>query len=439
MNYSLVLLLADGDWPQFVRFWSLRDPAVRAALAGVLFLGVSSGLLGAFIVLRRLSLLGDSLGHAVLPGVCLGFLVAQAKDPRWIFGGALAAALVASWLITLIGRRSVLKPDACMGLVMSGFFGIGYMLLTRIQQLPFGSRQSGLNQVLFGQASAISERDLWFMGVATLVIVLGVGLAYKELTLTSFDEQFAATIGVPTRTVHYLLMTLVALSIVISIQAVGVVLLSAMLITPAAAAWLLTDRLPVMLLLSVLFATAGGVLGLNASFMGRNLPTGPFIVVTLSGIFAGAWCLAPQHGLLQRWLRRRRHRLRAQRENVLKSIYLAAEASQAAGGTPPVPIAVSLARLAGYRDESPPKLHAALRPLVRRGLIDVAAEQVVLTPLGAERAIEIIRNFRLWERFLTEEASLPVDHTQAGAEQLEHILSPDLARELEARLSDGKS
>ncbi|HEY2253083.1 MAG TPA: metal ABC transporter permease, partial [Planctomycetaceae bacterium] len=150
-------------WTQIVRFWSFQDASVRTATAGVLLLAISSGTLGCFIVLRRLSLLGDSLGHAVLPGVCLGFLVTWTKDPRWILTGALVSALLASWLIGFIRRHSRLKPDVVMGLVLSGFFGVGTVILTRIQHLPAGN-QSGLNQFLFGQASAISEQDLWFMG-----------------------------------------------------------------------------------------------------------------------------------------------------------------------------------------------------------------------------------------------------------------------------------
>src|SRR5882724_10864706 len=139
-------LLADttaGLWHQVFRFWSFQDAAVRTATAGVLLLAISSGTLGCFIVLRRMSLLGDSLGHAVLPGVCLGFLVNLRKDPWWILSGALASALAASWLIGFVRRHSRLKSDVVMGLVLSGFFGVGTVLLTRIQQIPAGT-QSGL-------------------------------------------------------------------------------------------------------------------------------------------------------------------------------------------------------------------------------------------------------------------------------------------------------
>src|SRR5579872_2027103 len=229
-----------GIWTQIVRFWSFQDASVRTATAGVVLLAISSGTLGCFIVLRRLSLLGDSLGHAVLPGVCLGFLVTWTKNPWWILTGAVLSALLASWLIGIIHRQSRLKPDVAMGLVLSGFFGIGTVLLTRLQNFPAGS-QSGLNQFLFGQASAIIDQDVAFMAALSIIIVGCVLLTFKELVVTSFDEGFALAIGLPVRGLHYLLMTLTALAIVISIQAVGVVLVSAMLITPAASALLFTD------------------------------------------------------------------------------------------------------------------------------------------------------------------------------------------------------
>lgn len=430
-------------WAQILRFWSLQDPSVRTALAGVVLLGVSCGTLGSFVVLRRMSLMGDSLGHAVLPGICLGFLVTKTKDMRWIFLGAVISALLGSWLIGLIGRHSRLKPDTCMGLVLSGFFGLGTVLLTRLQQFPYGN-QSGLNQFLFGQASAISEQDLWLMGILSAVIVGTVGLAFKEFALTSFDEGFATSIGLPTRSIHYVLMGLVALAIVVSIQAVGVVLLSAMLITPAATAYLLTDRLRTMVLLSVLFGTVAGIIGLNISFLGRSLPTGPFIVLVLTLVFIAAYLFSPRYGLVTRALRRHRQSLRTQRENVLKSIYLAAqqmaEVDAASGAAsvdtlvPPAGGLLPLARLAACRGEPPAQTSHVLKPLVRRGLVEQDGDRLRLTDRGMRRARELDRNYKLWEQFLTQEVNLPLDHTTRDAENIEHILDPALVRELEARM-----
>lgn len=318
---------------EFLRFWTFQDGVVRTATLAMLCLGISCGVLGSFIVLRRLSLVGDSLGHAVLPGVCLGFMVTWSKNPFWLFFGAVLAALLASGLIGVVQRSTRLKPDVAMGLVLSGFFGFGLVLLSYIQSDPRGG-QGGLTQFFYGQAAAISDRDLKLIFGVTLLIVVGVVLSYRELAISSFDEEFAFSVGIPTRLIHYLLMTLTGFAIVISIQAVGVVLLSAMLITPAATALLLSDRLGRVVGISVVVACLAGVVGLNVSAfspavlnsginsvlvlspvklpesqIATSLPTGPVVVLLLSLLFLTAFLLSPRHGVvsrgIQRWRRRR--------------------------------------------------------------------------------------------------------------------------------------
>jgi manganese/zinc/iron transport system permease protein len=417
------LLLDSNALTQFVRFWSFQDRAVQTAAAGMALLAISSGTLGCFVVLRRMSLLGDSLGHAVLPGVCLGYLVNLRKDPWWILLGALGSAFAASWVIGFIKRHTKLKSDTVMGLVLSGFYGIGTVLLARIQKIPSGN-QSGLQGFLFGQASAIGERDLWVMGTMSLVIVVLVVATFKELVLTSFDEGFATAIGVPVRSLHYVLMGLTALAVVISIQAVGLVLVSAMLITPAAAALLLTDRMRTLVLLAVAFGVTAGIIGLNISFLDAHYPTGPFVVLSLASLFVAVYLFSPRYGIVARAVRRWRQARRTNRENLLKSVYLALP-----GGTG----SAVLGELAELRRETPRQTRATLAALVGRGWAQVDGEQVSLTDAGRQRARELDRNYRLWEQFLTEEVHLPVDHTQRDAENIEHILGPDLVRELEAR------
>jgi manganese/zinc/iron transport system permease protein len=459
-------LFESPDWSevagQLVRFWSLQDPAVRTVLVGMLLLGLSCGMLGSFVVLRRLSLLGDSLGHAVLPGVCMGFLVNKTKDIRWLFVGAVVSALLGSWLVGFIKRHSRIKSDAAMGLVMSGFFGLGTVLLTRLQQQPYGN-QSGLNQFLFGQASAIRNADVVLMSGVTVVIVAGVLLAFKELAVTSFDEPFATALGLPTRGLHYLLMTLIAIAIVISIQAVGVVLLSAMLITPAATAYLLTDRLRTMVMLSAAFGMVAGATGACLSFLARHWPTGPLVVVVLSVFFVLAYLFSPRHGIVLRKIRQRRRAVRTQRENILKAVYLAAGGDAAVICSPTPcgsdeapnsialarpqgpglhdsemrvgqPIDVSLGELSRHLDEPATVVDRKLKPLVARGWATIVGDRVELTESGRKRAFELARNFRLWELFLTREVQLPLDHVARDAENIEHILGPDLVRELERQL-----
>ena len=410
---------------QALRFVRLTDPAVRLGLSGAVLLGLTCGLLGAFIVLRRLSLMGDVLGHSVLPGVAIGFLVTGTKAPGPIFAGALAAGVASSALMSSIVRHSRIKQDAAMGIVLSGFFGLGIVLLTRIQKLPFGA-QSGLDKFLFGQAAAMGSDDITWMAVMTALAVVLVLVFYKQLAVTSFDEPFARARGIPVRFFHYLLMALLTVATVISIQAVGVVLVSAMLIIPAAAAYLLTDRLPLMIALSALFGVLSGVLGAFVSFLGPSLPTGPFMVVAGATLFTAAYVFSPRYGVLVRFVRRVRKRRRVAIENILKSIYHALERAESG--------AARIDDIADARAETPDVVRRHLRPALRRGFVTVEGEAVRLTDTGETRAERVVRNHRLWELYLTKEAEIASDHVHEDAEEIEHVLGEDIVRQLERQL-----
>ncbi len=240
-----------------VRFFTFKDPSLRNALAGSMLLGVCCGLMGAFLVVRKLSLLGDALSHAVLPGVALGFLWNMSKDPLAIFVGATLAGLLGAGTVQLLRATTKHKEDAALGFVLASFFGIGICLFTMIQNLP-GGNKSGLDKFMFGQAAALGRGDVILLGVVTALALGAVVVFYKEYAITSFDAGFARSLGMPVQVFHYSLMLLLAFAIVSSLQAVGVVLVSAMLVIPAAAAFLLTDRLGTMLVLSAIFGMVSG-------------------------------------------------------------------------------------------------------------------------------------------------------------------------------------
>src|SRR5688572_19568712 len=231
---------------QAIRFFTFQDPTVRFALVGTMLLGLTCGLLGSFIVVRKMALVGDALSHAVLPGVAIGFLWNMSKDPLAIFIGATIAGLLGTVVVHAIKQTTHLKEDTALGLVLAVFFAVGICLLTIIQRLPTGNK-SGIDKFLFGQAAAIGVADIKLMAIVTVLSVFAVWLFYKEFLVTSFDAGFARSAGIRTQAFHYGLMLLVAFAVVIALQAVGVVLVSAMLITPAAAAYLLTDRMHRML------------------------------------------------------------------------------------------------------------------------------------------------------------------------------------------------
>jgi len=285
---------------QAIRFWQLKDPTVRIALIGSILLGVSCGLLGVFTVVRKESLLGDTLSHAVLPGICIGFLLTLSKSPWALFIGATFAGIIGIAALQGITRFTNLKIDTAMGLVLTGFYGIGICLLTMIQKLPVGT-QAGLDKFLFGQAAALSLEDLYFMGIICVALLINIKLFYKELLLISFDNTFASCITMPRKFLNAFLLLLLALTIVISIKAVGVVLVSAILIMPAATAMLLTNKFSNVILLSVILAVAAAIIGSFFSFLAHNLPTGPFIVVSAFFFFGLAFIFSPKQGLLKRW------------------------------------------------------------------------------------------------------------------------------------------
>ncbi len=414
---------------QALRFFTFQDPSVRYALTGSMLLGITCGLLGSFIVVRKMALFGDALSHAVLPGVAIGFLWNMSKDPVAIFIGATVAGLLGTVVVRLITQTTHLKEDTALGLVLASFFAVGICLLTMIQRLPTGNK-SGIDKFLFGQAAAMGPDDIKLMAVVTLLSIVAIALFYKEFLVTSFDSAFASSVGFPAQLIHYALMLLLAFAIVIALQAVGVVLVSAMLITPAAAAYLLTDRMSRMLWLAAFFGLVAGALGAFVSFLGPNLPTGPLMVLAATTVFLGAFLFGPKHGVVIRWWRQRSRSKRVQRENTLKSIYHVIESRQAAGE------GVSMRELAERRRETMEEAARQARELRRHELATLHEEGnlIFLTPAGWQLACAIVRNHRLWELYLTNAAKIAADHVHEDAEKIEHVLGDEVVRELERGL-----
>jgi len=414
---------------QVVRFLSLRDPVVRAAVIGAVLLGVSCGLLGSFLVVRKLALAGDALAHAVLPGLALGYLWAMTKDPIAMAIGAVAAGVLGTTAVTWIKETTHIKEDSALGLVLGAFYALGIALITMIQGLP-GGNKSGLDKFLFGQAAALSSADLWLVGGVALVGGLVVLLLYKELVTSSFDPGFAQAAGLPVRALQAVLMVVLACAVVTGLQAVGAVLMAAMLITPAAAAYLLTDRMPRMLALASGFGVFAGLLGAFLSFMRSNLPTGPFMVVAASAVFAAAFLFAPRHGVVPRWWRTHRRRSRIRDENTLKAVYQVREESDFADER------VTVEDVARRLRESVPEARRRLAALSAASFaspID-AEDRVSLHPEGWLRACAVVRNHRLWELYLTHSAHYAADHVHDDAEVIEHVLGEDTVRQLERLL-----
>jgi len=296
------------------------DYTLRTVAVGSAVLGMVSGALGCFAVLRRQSLMGDAISHAALPGIALAFLLARSKEPILLILGAGVAGWIGMLGVMSVVRHSRVKEDSALGIVLSVFFGFGLLLLTFIQRLP-DANQAGLDKFLFGQAAALLERDVVTLAILGGLALLGMILFWKEFKLLSFDPDFAASLGFPTSRVDVLLTSLLVTAIVIGLQTVGVVLMSAMIVAPASAARQWTDRLGRMVVLAGAFGAVAGVSGSVISSLVPRMPTGPVIVLCASAIVVVSLLFAPRRGLVAGWVRRQRDRRVLRLEVALTDLY----------------------------------------------------------------------------------------------------------------------
>lgn len=282
-----------------------NDFTFRVVSFGSLILGMISGALGCFAVLRKQSLIGDAISHCTLPGIAIAFLITNSKNIEVLLFGALLSGLLSMYLITTIASHSKLKFDASLALVLSVLFGIGIVFLTYIQKNS-GSHQAGLEKFIFGQASSLLKRDVRIMIITGIVLFSMMIVFWKEFKLVTFDPVFAQTIGIPSTFFGGFLSLLMVLGIVIGLQTVGVILMSALLISPASAARQWTDKLSVMVVLSSLFGGMSGVLGTMVSSYIPGIPTGPTIVAFMSIIVLGSLLFAPR-GIIRKWMIQRKN------------------------------------------------------------------------------------------------------------------------------------
>lgn len=298
----------------------LFDYTLRTVALGSAALGAVSGTLGVFAVLRREALLGDAISHAALPGIVLAFMLTGSKSTAVLVAGAFGAGWLGMALMRLVTRNTRIPAESALGIVLSVFFGVGLMLLTFVQRKP-NAAQAGLETFLFGQAATLVQGDVAVIAGLGFVSLAVVMLLWKEFKVLSFDPDFGASLGLPMRSVELLLTTVLVLAIVTGLQTVGVVLMAAMVVAPAAAARQWTDGLGTMVWLAALFGGLAGAVGAVVSSTAAGLPTGPTIVLTVSVIVAISLTLAPRRGLLWSWVQTRRRRTAIRRDTVLADLY----------------------------------------------------------------------------------------------------------------------
>ncbi|MHA7137587.1 metal ABC transporter permease [Rossellomorea arthrocnemi] len=298
----------------------LTDGNTQWVLLSTLLLGIASGVLGSFALLRKQSLIGDAVAHAALPGICFAFMFMGEKNFFVLLIGAAATGLLAAYTIQLITNTTRIKEDTAICLVLSVFFGLGIVLLTKVAQMPTGN-QSGLDDFIFGQAASLVGRDVQLMGLTAAALIIITSLLFKEFKVSTFDPQFARGIGLPVGFLNFLFVSLLVITVVIGIQAVGVILMAAMLITPAISARYWTDSLRTMVFISGIVGGLSGVVGTLISTLGKGLSTGPFIVLTATVIFIVSMLFSPKRGLISVTLKRLKNDDRLAMRFILKKMY----------------------------------------------------------------------------------------------------------------------
>jgi manganese/zinc/iron transport system permease protein len=300
------------------------DYTLRTITLGTAILGAVCGMLGSFAVLRKQSLLGDAISHAALPGIAIAFLITGAKESNTLLIGALVSGLIGTFWIRGIITKTHLKSDTALGLILSLFFGFGMLLLTFIQKQP-NANQAGLDKYLFGQAATLVESDVWFMAIVAGLCLFVLLLFWKEFKLLLFDADYTKTLGFNTKFIDILITSFIVLAIVLGLQTVGVVLMSAMLLAPAAAARQWTNSLSVMVILASVFGAFAGVFGTAISASQNNLSTGPVIVIVAGVFVLISFVFSPSRGLLFRQIRFIKNRRDLELHKTLAFMYHIAE------------------------------------------------------------------------------------------------------------------
>lgn len=414
-----------------LEFFSLADPNVRYVVLGTMLLTSSGAMVGSFALLKKKALVGDATAHAVFPGVCLAFMLTGTKHPIYLAIGAFATGWLSLCLIDSITAHTKIQEDTAIALVLSVTFGLGTLLLSIIQHSG-NAAQVGLNNFLFGKAAALLGNDLLTLAILSLLIITTLISFFKEFTLVAFDKAFAQSIGLPVKRLEFLFTSLTVLAIVIGIRAVGIVLMAAMLITPAAAARFWTNRLSRMVLLAAVLGSIAGVAGSFASYTAPGMPTGPWIVLVITLIAYGSFLLAPQKGLLARKLYQRRQQQKTLAENILKLFYELGEGEGEFFCNRPVDA------LLAHRPMPLRSLIKGLQGLQRQSLVQQRGDKWRLTGVGKSLGQQISQRHQLWELYLMRYLKIKPDHVHEDAESIEHVLTPALVKELSKLLKDAK-
>ncbi len=421
------------DWWQ-----PFTSPNGRSIMLVGAVTNVACALVGCYLVLRRMSLMGDAIAHSVLPGLVLALLFSGSMNILPLFIGAAAVGLLTTFLTQTLHQYGRVPADASMGVVYTSLFAIGVVLLKRYAgQLHFDVQCvfegllgfAGLYKFdFFGWELPMQMRTV---GPVVLINLAAIFVFWKELKITSFDAQFSTLMGYSATLMHYFLMALVAVTTVASFEAVGSILVVAMLIAPPATAQLLCDRLGRMILVACVVAVLAAIVGYWFALPGiiaeRGVAPAGAMAVAAGGMYGLAVLISPQYGIISKLVRNLQTALRILREDLLLMLYRVEEIDATKRLRPGEAVtAVGGGWLARW----------ALAMLRRRGRVKVRDGRLHMTEDGRWRAARLVRGHRLWEAYLVKHLGLPADHVHAPADRVEHFINEPLRENLQKDLAD---
>ena len=433
---SIVALLAEGPaWiERFLRVARLEDPNTRVVLLGTALLGGMAGVVGVFMLLRGRALVGDVVGHAALPGIAGGFLIAELLNPGAgkslpvLLTGAFVTGLLGALCVMLIDRYSRIKSDAALAIVLSVFYGAGAVLLSVVQRTSSGAA-AGLSSYLNGKTASLLAADVWWFALATIVILAVTLLLFKEFTLLCFDAEFSAACGWPVVCLDALLITLVAAVTIIGMQSVGILLVVATLITPAAAARFWTDDIRRMAVISGILGAGSAVIGIVLSAAIPRVAAGATIVLVAGILFAISLLFGRRRGVLWRHWEHARLERQIARDDLLRAVYEQIEGRVAEVGPSPD---VSLPAVQSSRSWTPRQLFRLVSWANSNGMLEQTSPGTIrLTDLGIKAGRRLVRNHRLWELYLIQYADIAAAHVDHTADLIEHVVDAETITELE--------
>ena len=431
-------------WNELIRVMTLQDYNTKIVIIGTMLLGLAAGIIGTFILLRKRALMGDAVSHATLPGIGLAFILmtyfgGTGKYLPGLMAGAFVSGLIGTGFILLIRNVTRLKEDAALGIVLSVFFGVGIAIMGMIQQMSTG-HAAGLESFIYGKTASMLASDAELIAYTALIVILICSLLFKEFSILCFDQDYAASQRWPVMLLDILLMLLVVMVTVIGLQAVGLILIIALLIIPAAAARFWSEKLIKIVILAGGFGALSGLFGAGFSALVPRMPAGAIIVVVAAGIFIFSLVFGSARGLLLSCMVQWKLNRKVGMQNLLRAMYELWENHEANPQSQHSRlnnrIEITWAGLHSARSWSSKYLRRLLKRAQRKNLIaHLSPSSYRFTEIGMVDAQRIVRNHRLWETYLITHADVATSKVDRDADQIEHVLGKVMVKHLESLLT----